>query len=267
MKKEEAIQKMINDSAYQSPIEMIYHDIQMHFEDEVCKAVQQVDIHVDKEELIKALQYDREQFAKGYANAKAVAMQRQNEERENIITWLAKFCRHIDMPEHLSDEDAEILWREKMKQQFGWDQDMIQIEIERRPDAERMAYMQGYKAGIEKGHKDMLGYYPQTMTEDKLNEITSRVCDIFRHTEFYDCTFCDKGMGGDCIECEEEHTVYFLLDVIASLHNELYKQVKGKYYDYMFHWANLGYGGSPNDSIFKDWKEGEEDEHTENCDH
>ena len=89
------------------------------------------------------------------------------------------------------------------------------------------------------------------MTEEKLNEITSRVCDIFRHTEFYDCTFCDKGMGGDCIECEEEHTVYFLLDVIASLHNELYKQVKGKYYDYMFHWANLGYLGSPDDSMFK----------------
>lgn len=157
MNKEEAIKKMINDSAYHSPIEMIYHNMQMHFEDEVCKAVQQVDIHVDKEELLKALQYDREQFAKGYANAKAIAMQRQHEERENMITWLAKFCRHIDMPEHLSDEDAEILWREKMKQQFGWDQDMIQIEIERRPDAERMAYMQGYKAGIEKGHKDMLG--------------------------------------------------------------------------------------------------------------
>ena len=157
MNKEEAIQKMINDSAYQSPIEMIYHDMQMHFEDEVCKAVQQVDIHVDKEELIKALQYDREQFAKGYANARAVSMQRQNEEREHMITWLAKFCRHIDMPEHLSDEDAEILWREKMKQQFGWDENMIQIQIERRPDAERMSYMQGYKAGIEKGHKDMLG--------------------------------------------------------------------------------------------------------------
>lgn len=162
MNKEEAIKKMINDSAYQSPIEMIYHDMQMHFEDEVCKAVQQVDIHVDKEELIKALQYDREQFAKGYANARAVSMQKQHEEREHMITWLAKFCRHIDMPEHLSDEDAEILWREKMKQQFGWDENMIQIQIERRPDAERMAYMQGYKAGIEKGKKEMLGYYPQT---------------------------------------------------------------------------------------------------------
>ena len=90
------------------------------------------------------------------------------------------------------------------------------------------------------------------MTEKKLTEITTRVMDIFRDVEFYDCSFCDKGMGANCLECEEEHTVYFLLDVIASLHNELYKQVKGKYYDYSYHWANLGYGGCPNDSMFKD---------------
>lgn len=121
MKKEEAIKKMINDSAYRSPIEMIYHDMQMHLEDEVCKAVQQVDIHVDKEELLKALKYDRGQYAKGYSNAKVVAMWEQYEEREHMIKWFAKFCRHIDMPLHMSDEEAEILWREKMKQQFGWE--------------------------------------------------------------------------------------------------------------------------------------------------
>jgi hypothetical protein len=120
MKKEEAIQKMINDSAYRSPIEMIYHDMQMHIEDEVCKAVHQVGIHVDKEELLKALQYDRGQYAKGYSNAKVVAMWEQYEEREHMIKWFAKFCRHIDMPLHISDEEAEILWREKMAQQFGW---------------------------------------------------------------------------------------------------------------------------------------------------
>ena len=25
-----------------------------------------------------------------------------------------------------------------------------------------------------------------------------------------------------------------------------------KYYDYAYHWANLGYGGEPNDCLFKD---------------
>lgn len=49
------------------------------------------------------------------------ALKAKDEEREHMIKWFAKFCRHIDMPEHLSDEEAEILWREKMKQQFGWE--------------------------------------------------------------------------------------------------------------------------------------------------
>lgn len=91
------------------------------------------------------------------------------------------------------------------------------------------------------------------MTEEKLTEITTRVMDIFRHLEFYDCIFCTNP---DCIGCQEKHTVYDLLDMIASLHNELYKQVKGEYYDYSYHWANLGYGGSPDDSLFKE-KDGE----------
>lgn len=99
------------------------------------------------------------------------------------------------------------------------------------------------------------------MTADKLDEITSRVCDIFRNAEFYDCIFCKNSNGGiGCFDCEKTHTVFFLLGMIASLHNELYKQVKGKYYDYMFHWANLGYGGSPNDSMFKDKKEGDDND-------
>ena len=124
------------------------------------------------------------------------------------------------------------------------------------------AYDQGYRKGLEDGRKeikymtepnkaveDMFRRATRHMSDEKLDEITSKVCDIFRKTEFSDCTFCK---GGDCIECEEPHTVYFLLDIIASLHNELYREVKGEYYDYMFHWANHGYGGSPNDSMFKE---------------
>lgn len=53
-------------------------------------------------------------------------------------------------------------------------------------------------------------------------------------------------------EEEKEETTGHLMDIIASLHNELYKEIKGEYYDYMFHWANLGYGGCPNDALFKE---------------
>lgn len=42
-----------------------------------------------------------------------------------------------------------------------------------------------------------------------------------------------------------------LLYIIASLHNELYKAVTGEYYNYMFHWFNLGCGGSIDDDRYK----------------
>jgi hypothetical protein len=43
-------------------------DMQIRMEGEVCKAVQNVGINVDKEELLKALQYDKDQYEKGYAD-------------------------------------------------------------------------------------------------------------------------------------------------------------------------------------------------------
>ena len=70
------------------------------------------------------------------------------------------------------------------------------------------------------------------MTEKKLNEISSKVRETV--INFLDT---DK---------------YALLDLVVSLHNELCHEVEGKYCDYAYHWANLGYGGCPNDSMFKE---------------
>ena len=56
---------------YESPIDIIYSNMQMKLENEVFKAIQNVGINVDKDELIKALSYDRQQYKKGYADAKA----------------------------------------------------------------------------------------------------------------------------------------------------------------------------------------------------
>lgn len=59
---------------YKSPIEKIYGELQTQMvqEDEnmVMKAIRKVGINVDKEELIKALQYDRNQYTKGYEDCK-----------------------------------------------------------------------------------------------------------------------------------------------------------------------------------------------------
>lgn len=56
---------------YESPITLINGELQLCLEDGVYKAVRQVGIEVDKDELIKALKYDRGQYEKGYADAKA----------------------------------------------------------------------------------------------------------------------------------------------------------------------------------------------------
>ena len=51
---------------YKSPIDLIVGKMNLQLEGEVCKAVQNVGVDVDKDELLKALQYDRGQYQKGY---------------------------------------------------------------------------------------------------------------------------------------------------------------------------------------------------------
>ena len=56
---------------YKSPIDIIYGQMEMQMEGTIMRAVQKVDVNVDKEELIRALQYDRGQYYKGYQDAMA----------------------------------------------------------------------------------------------------------------------------------------------------------------------------------------------------
>ena len=51
---------------YRSPISIIQKEINEELENNVYKAVMKCDITVNKEELIKALKYDRNQYDIGY---------------------------------------------------------------------------------------------------------------------------------------------------------------------------------------------------------
>lgn len=54
---------------YESPIEItssIANEIKQEFENHVLRTVHLLEINVDREELIKALNYDRDQYNKGY---------------------------------------------------------------------------------------------------------------------------------------------------------------------------------------------------------
>lgn len=55
---------------YKSPIEIFQTEIDMQMEGEILKSIQRVGVSVDKEELLKALKYDRDQYSKGYEEAK-----------------------------------------------------------------------------------------------------------------------------------------------------------------------------------------------------
>ena len=52
--------------SYVSPITVLETEMQIHVENGVYKAVKNVGFDVDKDELIRALRYDREQYKKGY---------------------------------------------------------------------------------------------------------------------------------------------------------------------------------------------------------
>ena len=54
---------------YESPIKIITGKMVTQFDDEIYSAVQNVGITVDREELLKALEYDRGQYEKGYNDA------------------------------------------------------------------------------------------------------------------------------------------------------------------------------------------------------
>lgn len=58
---------------YEYPIKFNFGDIQMQIvkqqENEAYMAIQKCGVDVDKEELIRALKYDREQYEKGYEDA------------------------------------------------------------------------------------------------------------------------------------------------------------------------------------------------------
>ena len=60
---------------YESPIELfktepIVEQIQSQFDDMVYRGVVRAGVTVDKDELIRALQYDRQQYEKGYADGR-----------------------------------------------------------------------------------------------------------------------------------------------------------------------------------------------------
>lgn len=73
--------------AWESPIEVITDDIKVKIEGEIVRAVQRIGVMVNRDELLRALQYDRGQYDKGYADGRADAV-------AEIVT--CEKCRYCD---------------------------------------------------------------------------------------------------------------------------------------------------------------------------
>lgn len=86
---------------YETPIKMMQRQLEIIEENAILQAVEEVGVVVDKEELIKALQYDRGQYNKGYRDG---------------IKEFAEMLREIMYPSvRLEYSDIDILEKEMLK--------------------------------------------------------------------------------------------------------------------------------------------------------
>ena len=93
---------------YESMIKAIQQQARVHMEDEVMSAVQRVGISVDKEELIRALKYDRGQYEKGYADGKRDGGKR-NAALELLLDWAIECDFGYDnIPEEYEEYKEEV---------------------------------------------------------------------------------------------------------------------------------------------------------------
>ena len=65
---------------WKSPIEIIANKWATEVEDGVVSIVRKYGINVDKEELMKALEYDRDQWERGYADGRMDGYNKRDEE-------------------------------------------------------------------------------------------------------------------------------------------------------------------------------------------
>lgn len=72
-------------SGYESPIRMIVGEMETKMENDTLMAIHRYGIDVDKEGLIKALNYDRGQYEKGYAYGYEAGYQKAKEDLINLI--------------------------------------------------------------------------------------------------------------------------------------------------------------------------------------
>lgn len=91
---------------YESPIEVVVGNIRAEWENGIVKAVRGYNVNCDKEELVKALAYDRDQYQKGFADGRATVEPLTDAEQRIFLKAISReeeICKLID--EEYKDEE------------------------------------------------------------------------------------------------------------------------------------------------------------------
>ena len=99
---------------YESPLNAItkrmVKDISQRFDDMVLQEVINVGVHVDREELIKALEYDRDQYRKGFADGVEWSKPNWISVRDRLPETdgaVLAYTRYGEIRVFISDEDGD----------------------------------------------------------------------------------------------------------------------------------------------------------------
>lgn len=83
---------------YESVIRLYYQDLESKIENEILTAVKNVGVVVDKDELLRALKYDRNQYEEGFRKGKLVMensiIECLNSIKNDIIDLISKIKYH-----------------------------------------------------------------------------------------------------------------------------------------------------------------------------
>lgn len=95
---------------YESPIELITQDLLMQMEDRCVEAVQKYGFNVDKEELRKALQYDRNQYDKGFMDGRKEFAEALIEEINKVYSYFdsCNTCYGFDICKDIINKTLKI---------------------------------------------------------------------------------------------------------------------------------------------------------------
>lgn len=98
--------RFVEEAMYESPIKLMETEWSTQMDGNILKAVKNVGIDVDKDELLRALKYDCEQYDKGYRDGVYNACNRIVEKLELLVDMYgqreedarnAGFTRHADL--------------------------------------------------------------------------------------------------------------------------------------------------------------------------